>query len=207
MLRAGVDDVEIACTLNITLSKVLELRRTVGAVERVPDTPVLSLVTHTQSASPVPSARDIFAARIKDFQEVLDMAKQEYLSNPDSESNYNAMIGFAKVVKELYKASQELDDPQDISDKIVKRILAPFMSSMIAHNINTFKKVIDDLLPSLTSEYQREQVRDTLNDALRGMRESMRNEYNRAVVTVGVVCEAKVDNLLIKQGPVVTQDV
>jgi len=208
MLRAGVDDVEVACTLNITLSKVLEMRRNLGTVACAPQaqTPTTS-VMYTQTPTQMPNAREIFSARVKDFQEVLDMAKQEYLSNPDSESNYNAMIGFMKIMKDLYKAYQELDDPQDISDKIVKRILAPFMSAMIAHNINTFKKVIDDLLPSLPSDYQKEQVRDTLNDALRGMRESMRNEYNRAVVTVGVVCEAKVDNLLIKQDPVVTKDV
>lgn len=225
LLRAGATEADVAVTVNSTLSRVLEVKRSLGldgvrTTTKVTQTQTqqnqmrqLTQLTQqvTQSiqkdlvdTTRMPSARAIIAARIHDFQEVLDLAKNEYLSNPDSESNYNAMNGFMKTMKDLFKAYQDLDDPQDVAEKIVKQIIAPYMANTVRQVIDSAKKIMEDLQPTLANEYQTAQLRDGLNDSLRQLRETTRTEYNRAVKTLEVVCEVKLDTLLMRPEPLGT---
>lgn len=212
LLRASVPESDIACTMNVTLSRVLEVKRRLGiahtpstAVTRVTQTQQIQTTTRAiASSSDRINPKALLLERVHDFQEVTDMAKQEYLSNPESESNYNAMTSFMKTTTALLKAVQDLDDPQDVAEKIVKQILSPYMANITRHFIDAVKKAMEDLEPTLANEYQTAQLRDCFNDALRGLREKMRTEYNRGVKTVEVVCEVKLDSLMMRPEPLAT---
>ena len=205
LLSSGATEADVSCSLNVTLSRVLEVKRTLG-VDGVRT--VTSLVqTHTQrsvsttGSETMPNAKQAFAERIHDLQEVFDRAKQEYLDNPDSESNHVAMTGFGRLIKDLYKAHQEMDDPQDVAEKIIKHILAPFLKNATQHYIETSKKIIGDLDATLSNDYQKATLNDELMASLRVYKEKLRDEYNRAVKTVEVVCDVKLAHMLMKPNP------
>ena len=203
LLISGATESDVACTLSVTLSRVLEVKRTLG-----PDgTRTVTRVTQTQTkrtysdSEAMPNAKQVFAARIQDLEEVFDRAKQEYLDNPDSESNHVAMTGFGRLIKDLYKAHQDMDDPKDVAEKIIKHILAPFIRNATQHYIETSKKIIGDLEATLSNDYQKATLNDELMASLRAYKEKLRDEYNRAVKTVEVVCDVKLDHMLMKPNP------
>jgi len=202
LLISGATESDVACTLSVTLSRVLEVKRTLGADGVRTVTRVTQTQTHVQrSASEpesMPNAKQVFAARIQDLEEVFDRAKQEYLDNPDSESNHVAMTGFGRLIKDLYKAHQDMDDPKDVAEKIIKHILAPFIKNATQHYIETSKKIIGDLEATLSNDYQRATLNDELMASLRAYKEKLRDEYNRAVKTLE---DVKLAHMMMKPNP------
>jgi hypothetical protein len=217
LARAGTPDSEIAVRLNTTLGRVLELKRIHGldsgkstakalVTKAVAQVRTTTTVTQTAAAQvsesgEAPSAKDLITARISDFQNALDMALQEYMSDPGSETNHAAMVGFMKTLKDMLKSLKELDDPTDIASNVVRNVIGPFMKNSTVHMVESSRKIMEDLTPTMTNDYQREQMRECLNDALRLHRDKLRNEYNRAVRTLEIVYSVKLDTLMIRPEP------
>jgi hypothetical protein len=217
LARSGAPDSEIAVRLSTTLGRVLEVKRLHGldsgktvaksfvtkAVDQLRTTTTVTQTasTHVSEPGETPSAKELITARINDFQNALDMALQEYMSDPGSETNHAAMVGFMKTLKDMFKSLKELDDPTDVASNVVRNIIGPFMKNSTVHMIESSRKIMEDLTPTMTNDYQREQMRECLNDALRVHRDKMRTEYNRAVRTLEIVYNAKLDTLMLRPEP------
>lgn len=192
MLASGNDEALVAVQCGVTLSKVFEIRRGVQPAQ----------VVNRQSQQPVsqerPSAKELFARRMRDFDECLEIATAEYKNDPQSEANYNAMNGFMKTLKDLFSAYEELEDPQELAERLIKQIIYPFMQGMIRLNVEAFRDVNNDVGQTLITPFQREQLNDGLKDALRRIDEHVRNEFNRAVKTLETIFEVKMDTLYLR---------
>jgi hypothetical protein len=150
--------------------------------------------------------KGVFARRLTDFNECLEIAIAEYKSDPSSEINHSAMVGFMKIMKDLFESYQDLDDPQESAERLVKQVIYPYMQGMTRQVIESFRNILDDVSPSLVSDFQKEQLKDGLKDGLKKITESTRVEFNRAVKTLEVVFEAKLSNLYMKPQPITGND-
>jgi len=197
MLAAGNDETLVAVQCGVTLSKVFEIRR---GVQPVPTTNRVAV----PSDAPIemPSAKEMFSRRLRDFDECTEIAIQEFKNDPSSETAHVAMNGFMKTMESLYKSSQELDDPQEIAERIIKQVVFPYMNAMTKVVAETFKNIAEEIGPSFVSDFQREQLSDSLRDSARKMSDTTRNEFNRAVKTLEVVYGAKLDALYMKPSAV-----
>jgi hypothetical protein len=195
MLASGNDEALVAVQCGVTLSKVFEIRRGVipqQVANRAAPT------NNAQSQTEKPSARELFARRMHDFDECLEIATQEYKNDPQSEANYNAMNGFMKTLKELFSAYEELEDPQELSERLVKQVIFPFMRGIIQINVESFRSIMADIGPTLVSEFQREQLNEGLKETMKKIEESTRNEFNRSVKTLEEIFEVKMDTLYLR---------
>lgn len=201
LLATGANEALVAIQCGVTLSKVFEVRRGSTTTTMVNRTAIG--VQNQQTPSGLPSPKEVFSRRMRDFDECLEIAIAEYKNDPDSESNYNAMNGFMKTMKDLFEAYQDLDDPQEVAEKIVKQIIYPYMSGTVKTNVNSFRSIIEDMSPTMVTDFQREQFRDGLKDALRKIEENTRNEFNRAIKTLEAVFQASLTSLYMRpQGSV-----
>jgi arginyl-tRNA synthetase len=193
MLAAGTDETLVAVQCGVTLSKVFEIRRGVQPMQHSNRTQV------SQQSEDLPSAKELFARRLRDFDEALEIATQEYKSDPSSEVNHAAMNGFMKTMESLHRSYQELDDPQEIADRIVKQVVHPYMHALTRLNVQACHDLEEDLQGTLVSAFQREQLRDHLKEMMRKLVDTTRDEFNRAVKTLEVVyAGAKLDALYLK---------
>lgn len=222
LVRGGADDSDIAVTLNITVGRVLEIKRLHGLDDGRPAmrtsqvtremTHVKTTVTQAIAAAAqmdpneAVSAKSVILARVNDFQNALDTAFQEYMSDPGSETNHAAMVGFMKTLESMFKALKSLDDPTDTATSIVKNVVGRLTQQASVVAVESARKIFEDLTPTLTNDYQREQLREILNDMLRLHRERSREEYNRAVSTLGTVYGVKLDTLMMKVEPMTGVD-
>jgi hypothetical protein len=201
LLSTGASEPLVAVQCGVSLSRVFELRRgqtsttmvnrsAIGAQSQLPSTQV--------SGDSLPSPKEVFSRRMRDFDECLEIAIAEYKNDPESESNYNAMNGFMKTMESLYRSYEDLDDPQEVAERIVKQIVYPFMSGVVKINLAAFRSMIEDMSPTLVSEFQREQFREGLKDATRKIEENVRSEYNRAIKTLEVVYQANLATLFLR---------
>lgn len=202
LLSAGTSEPLVAVQCGVSLSRVFELRRGQSSTTMVNRSAIGNQlpanVAPTTNADALPSPKEVFSRRMRDFDECLEIAIAEYKNDPESESNYNAMNGFMKTMENLYKSYQDLDDPQEVAERIVKQIVYPFMSGIVKINLSAFRSMIEDMSPTLVSEFQREQFREGLKDATRRIEESVRTEFNRAVKTLEVVYQANLSSLFLR---------
>lgn len=202
LLSAGTSEPLVAVQCGVSLSRVFELRRGQSSTAMVNRAAIgnqlPATTTPSANADALPSPKEVFSRRMRDFDECLEIAIAEYKNDPESESNYNAMNGFMKTMKDLYESYQDLDDPQEVAERIVKQIVYPFMSGIVKINLSAFRSMIEDMSPTLVSEFQREQFREGLKDATRRIEESVRSEFNRAVKTLEVVYQANLSSLFLR---------
>ena len=202
LLSAGTSEPLVAVQCGVSLSRVFELRRGQSSTTMVNRSAIGNQlpanVVPATNADALPSPKEVFSRRMRDFDECLEIAIAEYKNDPESESNYNAMNGFMKTMENLYKSYQDLDDPQEVAERIVKQIVYPFMSGIVKINLSAFRSMIEDMSPTLVSEFQREQFREGLKDATRRIEESVRTEFNRAVKTLEVVYQANLSSLFLR---------
>jgi hypothetical protein len=193
MLAAGNDEALVAVQCGVTLSKVFEIRRGVQ-----PTAVTNRAAASSENTTELPSAKELFARRMRDFDECTEIAIQEFKNDPSSETAHVAMNGFMKTMESLYKSYQDLDDPQETAERVIKQIVFPYMNAMTRVVAETFKSIAEEIGPSFVSDFQREQLSDSLRDAGRKMSDATRNEFNRAVKTLEVVYGAKLDSLYMK---------
>jgi hypothetical protein len=203
LLSSGASEPLVAVQCGVSLSRIFELRRgqtTMSIVNRqtigLPS--VQNANSNVASADSLPSPKEVFSRRMRDFDECLEIAVQEYKNDPASETNHAAMNGFMKTMKELYESYQDLDDPQEVAEKIVKQLVYPFMSGVIKLNIDAFRTMIEDMSPTMVSEFQRDQFREGLKDSARKIEEKVRGEFNRAIKTLEVVYQANLSSLYLR---------
>lgn len=202
LLSTGASEPLVAVQCGVSLSRVFELRRGQSSTTMVNRTAIgngnQQLATVSANNDALPSPKEVFSRRMRDFDECLEIAIAEYKNDPESESNYNAMNGFMKTMESLYKSYEDLDDPQEVAERIVKQIVYPFMSGVVKINLAAFRSMIEDMSPTLVSEFQREQFREGLKDATRKIEENVRSEYNRAIKTLEVVYQANLATLFLR---------
>lgn len=162
LVQEGCSNEVIALRLDVSLKAVMDARKNINTNKLI-KTP-----------------RDMFATQLSDFQEAFDTAKSAFFDDPTSEVNYKMLSEFAKTMRELVSAYNDLEDPQELARIVTHKCLRPLVLSVLKTVVESSKSTLKSLQPFLKPN---EQVRlyDGMKASLKSLQEQINQDYNTSV--------------------------
>ena len=164
-MREGLTDQQIAIKFDTDLATVVRVRKDFIRTSKMND------------------PRALFSKRLSDIDEAFEVAKDRFFDDPGNEAHMKGMNDFAKTLRELVDAFNNLENPADTADVIIKRIIRPLVMGQIDPIIESLSNMQTEV-SSFLPEHSRAMLETSVLGAVRRMQEASRVEYNKAVSTL-----------------------
>jgi hypothetical protein len=164
-MREGLTDQQIAIKFDTDLASVIRIRKDFIRTSKMND------------------PRALFSKRLSDIDEAFEVAKDRFFDDPGNEAHMKGMNDFAKTLRELVDAFNNLENPADTADVIIKRIIRPLVMGQIDPIIESLSNMQTEV-SSFLPEHSRAMLETSVLGAVRRMQEASRVEYNKAVSTL-----------------------
>lgn len=184
---------QVPSTLAATATQVTRTQTTQTLVVQHKQNGQLGPVGPVQAFDP----KEILARRINDLDRLVEIAYNEYVADPTSDSGYNAVAALAKTMQGLIKDAQELQDPRAMAESVVTKILRPQYMNTMKVIVAQFHRTNQELSITLVSKTQRETLMESLKSTVKAVNESLTTEYNRGVRTLEAIFEIPLTDLYL----------
>lgn len=164
-MREGLTDQQIAIKFDTDLASVIRIRKDFIRTSKMND------------------PRALFSKRLSDIDEAFEVAKDRFFDDPGNEAHMKGMNDFVKTLRELVDAFNNLENPADTADVIIKRIIRPLVMGQIDPIIESLSNMQTEV-SSFLPEHSRAMLETSVLGAVRRMQEASRVEYNKAVSTL-----------------------
>jgi hypothetical protein len=180
LAQDGCTNEQIAMRLDSSLKAVMEARKAVS------------------KATLINSPRELFAARLTDFDEAFTTARNLYFDDPSSETNYRVMTEFAKTMRELVKDYNDLEDPLVIASVVVQKALRPLVLKMLTTIVEDLKSTSKAITPFLRDN-EKVQFMDGINASVKSLQAHVNNDYNKSLEVLEQIYGVSLGNLKINK--------
>lgn len=177
-MREGLTDQQIAIKFDTDLATVVRVRKDFIRTSKMND------------------PRALFSKRLSDIDEAFEVAKDKFFDDPGNEAYMKGMNDFIKSLRELVDAFNNLENPADTADVIIKRILRPLVMGQIDPIIESLSNMQTEVSAFLP-EHSRAMLETSVLGAVRRMQEASRVEYNKAVSTLSQLLNVDLTNAKI----------
>lgn len=176
LLGDGCTNEQIAMRLDISLKKVMELRKNVNTNKLIQ------------------SPREMFSRHLADFNDAFETARSIYFDDPTSEVSYKVMTDFAKTMRELVKDYNELEDPQEVARIVAHRCLRPLVLKVLKTVVDNSNVTLKTLLQFL-SESEQTLLVDGIKNSLKLLQEQINVNYNEGISNLEKIYGVELDSL------------
>lgn len=174
-MREGLTDQQIAIKFDTDLASVVRIRKDFIRTSKMND------------------PRALFSKRLSDIDEAFEVAKDKFFDDPGNEAHMKGMNDFVKTLRELVDAFNNLEDPADTADVIIKRIIRPLVMGQINPIIESLSNMQTEVSAFLP-EHSRAMLETSVLGSVRRMQEASRIEYNKAVSTLSQLLNVDLTN-------------
>lgn len=180
LAQDGQTNDQIAIRLNISIKQVMDIRKEIT------------------SKSLISNPRDLFARRLKNFEDCFDTMLQVFDEDPTNEVAGKSLTDFMKEMRELTAAYGNLDDPREVAEKIVNMALRPLIMRTLKTIVDGVNATAKNVTPYLR-EAEKQMVNDGIKNSLKTLQDSVNTQYNTSVEAIAQLFDVDLGNMLIKK--------
>lgn len=180
LAQDGQTNDQIAIRLGVSIKQVMDIRK--------------EITTKSLIGNP----RDLFARRLKNFEDCFDTMLQVFDEDPTNEVAGKSLTDFMKEMRELTSAYRELDDPREVATTIVNTALRPMVMKTLKAIVDGVNATAKNVTPYLR-ESEKQMVNDGLRNSLKSLQDNVNDTYNASVQAIAQLYEVDLSGLLIKK--------